>query len=565
MTRERVPLTLRQAVDQFFRVTQPGTRTVGPVIVYPALAAFIAAYDQRDPIAALPQFSELGFLAIKKSGKTLIGAALALYELVFASAEPNREILLLAATYEQATNRLFDAAVRFTRLHPIFESLKIFKNEIIHRENVIDSKTGGRHVEEHVLRAVGAKNAPALHGANATLTIYDELHTHEDYNAVEATAPSPARRCPRSVYLSYAGLRHQAHEGVPLWDLWQRWKGGSDPRLHVTFIGGPEGWRAVPWITESFIASQRRQFAAVPSKFRRLWLNEWASGDEGSFLSGEEIAAALDLSLHEPAFGVPGIVYAMGIDLGLTRDLSAVVISHVTPDGILIPDVIKTWQGSKGHPVSLEAVAGEVLALSRRFALKRVVLDQWQGAMMAEGLKRAGLNVRLITCGPSQLDQWATRLKAWFVQRTIRIPNHPQLIEQLETLRGVESRRRDLIRFTEGTGQHDDAVVALVLSAEAHGTTVGVRALPPQRHCYRRQNGLTANCYLFGATAWPSDPICRQCPSHLAVSTAWRQADPATRGEIGTFAKLNFKRNVMLEIEGWAALRETWKRDPFWG
>jgi hypothetical protein len=92
-------------------------------------------------------------------------------------------------------------------------------------------------------------------------------------------------------------------EGNPLWDLWQRWKANSDPRLFVSFIGGPDGWKQIQWIKPSFIESQRRKFASVPSKFKRLWLNEWAAGDEGSFLSGEErswVSPSCGFGRHPP-------------------------------------------------------------------------------------------------------------------------------------------------------------------------------------------------------------------------------------------------------------------------
>lgn len=78
---------------------------------------------------------------------------------------------------------------------------------------------------------------------------------------------------------------------------------------------------------------------------------------------------------------------------------------------------------------------------------------------------------------PAILDAMATSLKGAFPTRLVRIPNHPELVEQLENLQGVEQRRRDLVRFEAGKGAgaagHHDLVFALSLSAEHHETRVG--------------------------------------------------------------------------------------------
>ncbi len=48
------------------------------------------------------------------------------------------------------------------------------------------------------------------------------------------------------------------------------------------------------------------------------------------------------------------------------------------------------------------------------------------------------------------------------------------------------------------------------------------------------------------------------------MNEAWSQADETTRGDIGTFAKLTFKSNVMVSRAQAAAFRLAVKRDPRW-
>src|SRR5438552_1092594 len=83
----------------------------------------------------------------------------------------------------------------------------------------------------------------------------------------------------------------------------------------------PACWAEVPWITKAFIDGQRRAFASVPSKFKRLYENEWAAGDVDAFLTSDEINDAKDPALDvEPATLPAGVSCVAGLDLALNRD-----------------------------------------------------------------------------------------------------------------------------------------------------------------------------------------------------------------------------------------------------
>lgn len=519
-------LTFREWLAKFPRVPDSNGQ-LRSLLVYPALDGFVDAYDARDPLTGLSRFTELGLFLIKKAGKSTMAGALVDYELV-AGTEPDREIIIVASDLAQSKDIVFASAVRFVRRHPwLSKHVKVLSRELVYRQTVTDPRTGGRHVQEHVARAVPARDARSLHGVNPCLVVIDEAWAQNDYAVIEALAPSPTRRVSRTVYCTYAGLRSSMHAGNPLWDLWQRWQRGDDPGLHVTYVGGPEGWRSVPWIKPSFIESQRRKFAAVPSKFRRLWLNEWTVDDTGSFLTGEEIAAAVDDTLIEPERGEAGIAYTVGVDLGLTHDWSAVVVSHVATDHRLVVDAVRFWRGTRQRPVSIAAVEEELVAISKRFRIARTVMDMWQSAYLRDRLEQRGVpNCFMVAVDPSRLDRMATLLKRTFSARQIRLPRHPQLVEQLETIVGAEQKRRDLVRFTSGAGQeagrHDDIVVALCLSMESQTQDIGRAQLPQAfNSCYRASSVPMdmLKCYLFGGSmpGVGGDPSCKACPGHRYV------------------------------------------------
>jgi hypothetical protein len=296
-------ITARQVFAEFLRIPQPGTRALVPMALHPAQGALIGAFDTRGE-DGLPTYPEVAALWIKKAGKSTTGGGLVIAELLGHSGEPDREIIIVASDQEQARTVIFASAARFVRRHPyLTKHCRVLQSEIVYREVVTDERTGGRHIEEHIALAVPGRDARSLHGSNATLTVFDELWAFSDYSILESLARSAARRCPRIAYFSYAGLRSQQRAGNPLWDLWTRWKAGEDSSLFVSYLGGPDGWQSVPWVSARFLDQQRRQFAAVPAKFKRLWLNEWASGDEGAFLTSEEVSDAIDATLPEPETG----------------------------------------------------------------------------------------------------------------------------------------------------------------------------------------------------------------------------------------------------------------------
>jgi hypothetical protein len=211
----------------------------------------------------------------------------------------------------------------------------------------------------------------------------------------------------------------------------------------------------------------------------------------------------------------------------LRNDYSAAVVTHLDPDGNVIVDAVRHWVGTRTAPVNLMQVEDALVALARRFRPRDIVLDQWQAALLGDRLRARNVrgSVKTVTFDGNRLDAHATLLKSLFVNRMIRVPHHAVLVEQLETIVGEELKRRDRVRFREASGQHDDLVVALCLSAEALGREVGRLTLPPNfSECWRAQsvaNFSPMACYLFGGPYFPSGcPSCTACRGHQAVKVA---------------------------------------------
>ena len=169
--------------------------------------------------------------------------------------------------------------------------------------------------------------------------------------------------------------------------------------------------------------------------------------------------------------------------------------------------------------------------MCRSARIKTIVLDAWQAALLAERLRvrLPRVEIRTTVSDPANLDKWATNLKRWFRDRTIKIPNSGPLLEQLEALRAEELRRKDRVRFTTSGEGHDDAAIALCLSAEGlPQRDIGLDKLPPSFRCCWRAASVRqfdpAQCFVLGLGGMfippANDVACRECRGLSAIKEA---------------------------------------------
>ncbi len=529
--------SFRRHWEQFVRLPGPDGALVAPPL-YPAQARMADAIDALDPATGRRRYRRFLFSTPKKAGKSEFAAGLAVWALTSDTMNgADREVIIVASDLSQSRDVIFQRCIRQIERHPVLaKQTRILQTEITFREEARDPKTGGKYNLTHTLRAV-PQDIRGLHGLNPSCTVFDEFWVLDDFDLLEALAPSPARPSPIQYFTSYMGLRSQARRGVPWFDLVHAAREKSDPALYAEILSGPDAWREVPWLTQSWVDDMRRQFSTCMSKFQRLVCNEVAQS-ESALISTPELQDAL-VDVAEPEYGERGVAYAMALDLGLTHDWSALVLGHV--DGLtgrVLPDVVRVWRGTPEQPVSLAAVEETVVTLARRFRLKRIVVDQWQAGYLVERLRARNVaGVQLVTVEQAKLDRLVTLLKHLFASRAIAIPRRElALIEQLEWLEteeaGTRNRRRDRLRFVpggdEGAGARDDVVVALSLMAEVLEGEAGRATLPPMKSCYyHASTGRRVECYLWnkGMGYFPGRhaAACGECPGHVGLWRMWEE------------------------------------------
>ncbi|MEO8520046.1 MAG: hypothetical protein ABI603_01710 [Acidobacteriota bacterium] len=528
-------LSFRQFREAVFRVPSgPFGRLVVPTL-HREQERFTSAMDAVDANGRR-LFPEFCLHWSKKTSKSSDAGTAALWHQTSDPHERQERRIGIASFDEDQSRIIFGLAKQTVDRHPwLRDHITVGRTEMVFREEHRDDRTGGTYTMEHVLIAL-PRDVKGSHGEAWSAVIRDEIWSEPNHDFSESLILSPTKSG-FTLYCSYHAPRVMARAGVPLHDILQRAKAG-DPKLFYSYIGG-EGvdapWNVAPWVTREWVEQQRRMMAAVPSRFRRVVLNEPAGADSG-LISSEELSASL-MRVEEPQSGAPGVSYVAAIDLGLTNDWTALVIGHLDVDARAVIDVVRSWRGTKDQPVDLGAVEDAIVDVARRFNLSRVILDQWQSAHMTQRLVRRGVPAKTVGVEQARLDRIISVLKQAFSGRLIRINSaHTQLVAQLESVQILEGRggRRDLLKFAPSgkgldAGSHDDIVVAVGLVLEHlsdNGRALGaVRMAEMPDGCRREQwhGRQAADCYLMlDNNHLPTDPLCIRCEAHQSTLAACR-------------------------------------------
>ena len=267
-----------------------------------------------------------------------------------------------------------------------------------------------------------------------------------------------------------------------------------DPAWYFHRLDGP----VASWITDDRLEEQKRLLP--PKVFSRLWLNEWADG-LGDALELSDIDAAISLPC-QPNGPQRGHSYVAGLDIGLTRDYSALVvlgkdcgysqrkrkpkprlpgafsamadlglvpdtkehveIKHYPGTGRLKLAAVRVWKPN-GARVELEQVEKEILRLHERFGITRVAFDPWQAEYLAERLQKQNIWTDACNFTPNNLQEMATATLDAFRERQIELFPHEQLSADLRALRIVEKSYGYRLESPRTEG-HGDCVTALAIA-----------------------------------------------------------------------------------------------------
>jgi len=303
-------------------------------------------------------------------------------------------------------------------------------------------------------------------------------------------------------------------------DSWQwRWRESArtSPRwsFHV--------WdKLAPWLDEDATIGEAERRGDPPARVNRLWRGVWSSG-EGD---------ALDCGWIDGALTLPGPIlraepfwaYCAGLDLGLKRDRSGLVIvgKHVGGKKVLgegkparpmtrlesvLADIapvidrrdvpngwpsiaprrraadrewrevprtnrlrvarVKLWAPPAGGEVDVADVEEAVIDAAKRYRLRGVWADKWQAAHLLQRLRRRGVRAVGVDFTGHYLRTMAAEMMVAFREHKIELYSEgdgAELVRDLRNLRLVEKSYGVRLESPRGPSGHGDAATGLALA-----------------------------------------------------------------------------------------------------
>jgi phage terminase large subunit-like protein len=341
----------------------------------------------------------------RKNGKSELAAALAIDGLLFDN-ERGAEVISAAADKGQAA-LVFDVAAAMIRADP---ELIAVCDILDYQKRIVHRKSGS------VYRAISAE-AYSKHGFNCSRLIYDEIHAvgadRELWDVL--TTSTGGRDQPLTIAISTAGYdRHSL-----LWELYTYAKKClADPTIDPSFLPiiyeaapdadwtDPGVWRGCNPALGDFrsleemttACARAQEIPAQENNFRRLYLNQWT----------EQSSRWLTLASWDACRGTvsPAALKRrpcyIGLDLSMTRDLTAVVAVFPFDDGtfqviahFFIPAATAAHRGrsdrvrvdewtrggwltaTPGEVVNYEAVRAYINELGAAYDVREIAFDPW--------------------------------------------------------------------------------------------------------------------------------------------------------------------------------------------
>lgn len=429
----------------------------------------------------------------RKNGKTQLAAALALCHLSGPESENRGEVYSCANDRFQA-GKIFNEMVALIANHPW---LSTRTNIIRFRKEIEDLANGS------VYAALTAEARTKM-GLNPSFVVYDELGQASSralYDAMDSAMG--ARREPLLLVIS----TQAADDFAPmsqLIDYGERINRGeiSDPAFHLTLYTAPadadpwskKTWKAANPALDDFrsledvrrLARQAKRMPAQENAFRNLILNQRVAA-EARFLEPR----IWKLNGRQPDIPEGEGVYA-GLDLGSTRDLSALVLVREDGEGFFH---VKTHCWLPGDPVERgdqdgapyaawvktghlyaigtstdpRVIANKIAEVNGSNKILGLAFDRWRIVEIKRELDAIGCNVPLIEHGQGFKDMSpaVNVLEHLVVERKLRHGNHPVLAmcaTHAVVTRDPNNNRK--LDKSKSTGRID-ALVALAMALSA--------------------------------------------------------------------------------------------------
>lgn len=420
--------------------------------------------------------SELWWVDIGKSGKTMLQAAVAQWMGLFIDTEA--ELLLTANSREQAGIRAYGELMRSCRRNPYMAPYVTLPAE--------GAATPGPTTfafTKNVARPVPL-NAGSQAGTNPVFRGIDEIWAYEGDAAQAMIAEfkeSPARNISFLFVSTYLGFEGEA---TPLnkvldgffdeYELPRANVSQPIPDIPLYIAGGVAVWwnhDPYPWHTPEFMQKQRENLANTESHYLRVWEARRVQRTD-TYIPIERWDMCEDPTCEPADRGGRGRPMVLGLDLGVKDDHSAVVGRALNPvTGRYELTCHRIWEPGDfmmtGRQVEdvIQEVENTILDWHYKHNIIAVYFDPTQGYHLAGRLKKAGVNMVEVAQSGKGREMADTNYRLLILGRLLR--NYPESWDLREHVRravGRETRGGAFRMDKRLTSQKIDGAIADALA-----------------------------------------------------------------------------------------------------
>lgn len=428
----------------------------------------------------------------RKNGKSEICATFALKGLV-ADGEWGAEVYSAASDRDQAS-LVFNVAKFMVLNDPVLSE----------RCKIVDSKKEIHYpLTGSFYKAISA-DADTKHGFNASMIIYDELHTARNRELWDVLVTSMStREQPLAVAITTAGWDRE----TICWELWKYGEDVSaglfpDPGFFSVIYSAPddadwldrEVWHAVNPALGDFrrldemetLAMRAQRVPAQQNTFRRLYLNQWTQ-QATRWLDPDEWKACQEDFTAEELRGQPCYV---GVDLSNTTDITAVVLVFPQPGGTykVLPffwvpaddmrerqnrDVAgyMSWiqmghlRGTPGNVIDQDAIEEAIKKeFGTQFNIKEIAIDRWNATGVMTHLQGAGFTVVPFGQGYASMTAPSKELETLILSRKIKHNGNAVLNWMIGNVAAEQDAAGNIKPSKAKSTKRIDGVVALIMA-----------------------------------------------------------------------------------------------------
>ena len=439
------------------------------------------------------RFREVYESVARKNGKSTKWAGLGLYGIVADGVEGAR--VFSAATSREQARAIFDEAKNMVRSSPELSTIVDIRKSILHVE-----ETDSQFVPL-------SKETKTQHGTNPSMGLIDELHVHPNRDMYDVLYTGTASRSePLTACISTRGNNAESfckeHDDLATAILEGRLADDSFFAYVATLDEDDDPFDESVWVKANpnlgvSVSLEDMRANAVKAKingaylnsFKQLKLNLWVVG-ENQPVKPEDWAACgrtFDWS------GLVGATCYGGLDLAYNEDLCAFVLAFGSPDGWIqlvpmfwIPEsgiddkshrhrmqyrrlADEGWiKIIPGNTIQQDFIEGEIIELSRQYAIASIAYDPWNAAALAARLEQEhGFEMQQFRQGVYSFNEPTRRLLDGIITQDVTHPNSPILTSHMLNMRTKTDPSGNIrpVKPEHGGGLKIDGAVAAIMAA----------------------------------------------------------------------------------------------------